>query len=294
MFNVEDAITQAADGRTVLIAGPTASGKSSLALRMAAETDLPIVNADALQVFSDWRILTARPSEEDEAAARHLLYGHVPGSHAYSTGEWLRDVAPILAEGPAIIVGGTGLNFSALIDGMADIPPVPEEIRQEAENRLHTDGVAALASELDSATRDRIDLNNPMRVFRAWTVQQATGRGLASWHDETPPPLLAPPYHAFVMHAPVDWLTPRIDMRFGQMLDAGILEEARANAPGFSPDLPSAKAIGARELIEFVTNGGDAEELRTTIVTQTRQYAKRQRTWFRNRFSTWARIDPTG
>lgn len=255
---------------------------------------MPIVNADALQVFSDWKILTARPSEADENAAKHRLYGHVPGNRVYSTGAWLRDVAPILNEGPAIIVGGTGLNYSALLDGLAEIPEVPGDVFAEGEARLASEGVDTLAAELDARTQARIDLANPMRVFRAWTVQRATGRGLAAWHDKTPPPILAPPYHAFVLYAPVDWLTPRIETRFDLMMDAGLMEEVAANAPNFSLNRPSAKAIGARELIAYHHGSGTLSDVREAVIVQTRQYAKRQRTWFRNRFSTWDWIDPTG
>ena len=293
MINVEDAISRVSGDQTVLIAGPTATGKSALALEMAARTGVPIVNADALQVFADWRILTARPSKGDENTAVHCLYGHVPGGRVYSAGAWLRDVAPILDDGPAIIVGGTGLNFSSLLDGLAEIPDVPENVFAEGEARLAQEGVEALGRELDDATRARIDLANPMRVFRAWTVQKATGRGLASWHADTPPPLLKPPFQRFVLHAPVEWLTPRIAARFDLMLEAGLMEEVAANAPGFSTDLPSSKAIGARELVAYHQLGGDLDQVREAVIIQTRQYAKRQRTWFRNRFSTWVWIDPT-
>lgn len=174
--------------RPVLIAGPTASGKSALALEIAARQGGVIVNADAIQVFSDWRVLTARPSPEEEAQAPHRLYGHVPGSRAYSVGEWLRDLAPILAgsERP-IIVGGTGLYFTALTQGLAEIPATPPEIRGEAMARLAAGALPAMVAELDPETRARIDRNNPMRVQRAWEVLRATGRGLASWQAQTGP-----------------------------------------------------------------------------------------------------------
>ncbi|MEL7343568.1 MAG: tRNA (adenosine(37)-N6)-dimethylallyltransferase MiaA [Pseudomonadota bacterium] len=293
MINVEDAIAKARDAKTVLIAGPTASGKSALALRIAEQTGLPVVNADALQVFEDWRILTARPSKQDEETAKHLLYGHLPGDSAYSTGAWLRDLAPIIAAGPAIIVGGTGLNFSALLDGLAEIPSIPKSIFAQGQERLQAEGVDALARELDALTASRIDLANPMRVFRAWTVQQATGRGLADWQAQTPPPLLRPPFHAFALHAPVDWLNARIEARFDLMMEAGLMDEVAANARDFSPERPSAKAIGARELVAYYTSGGALDDVRQAVIVQTRQYAKRQRTWFRNRFSTWDWIDRT-
>jgi len=277
----------------VLIAGPTASGKSALAMEIALARGGRIVNADALQVFSDWRILTARPSARDEALVPHHLYGHVPGDRSYSVGGWLRDLAPFLQGERPIIVGGTGLYFTALTEGLADIPPTPDDIRAEADARLAAEGAEALLAELDAATASRIDSLNPVRVQRAWEVQRATGRGLAAWQDETGPPLLpldrAVP---LVFEAPRDWLSPRIAQRFDAMLDAGVLDEARANAPGWSPALPSAKAIGAADLVAHVRGQIPLGEARTRILTLTRQYAKRQRSWFRGRMSAWLPVGP--
>ena len=173
----------------VLIAGPTASGKSALAIDIATAQGRTVVNADALQVFGDWRVLTARPSVEEEAIAPHALYGHIPGTVAYSVGHWLRDLAPLL-EQPSVIVGGTGLYFAALTEGLADIPPTPDAIRQEASERLQSAGIPALLDDLDAETASRIDQQNPMRVQRAWEVLKATGRSLADWQDDTGPPLL--------------------------------------------------------------------------------------------------------
>ncbi|CAG0910808.1 unnamed protein product, partial [Cyprideis torosa] len=244
-------VTALPDGQPVLIAGPTASGKSALALRVAEEIGGRIINADAIQVFSNWRILTARPDEMDEQRAEHRLYGHVPGDMPYSVGQWLREIGPLLNDGKRpIVVGGTGLYFTALTEGLAEIPPTPEEIRNGANTLMETHGHVWMAEQLDAKTQDRIDLNNPVRVQRAWEVLRATGRGLASWQDDTPPPLL--PLQrtcAVVMDAPKEWLTPRIEKRFDAMLDAGALEEARANLADWSPDHPSSKAIGASELI---------------------------------------------
>jgi tRNA dimethylallyltransferase len=279
--------------RPVLIAGPTASGKSALALEIAAFTGGPVVNADALQVFADWRILTARPTEADEARHRHALYGHVPGTEAYSVGHWLRDLVPFL-DGPApVIVGGTGLYFTALTEGLAEIPPTPEAVRAEAMARIGAEGAGALLAELDPGTAGRIDRANPMRIQRAWEVLTATGRGLADWQDETGPALL--PLDAvqpLLLEAPKDWLTPRIARRFEGMLEAGVLEEARANAPGFHPALPSAKAIGAAELVAHVRGEMPLEDAREAVLTATRQYAKRQRSWFRARMRDWRALRP--
>ena len=167
--------------RPVLIAGPTASGKSALALAIAEARGGVIVNADALQVFANWRVLTARPPAADLARAPHALYGHVPGDADYSVGHWLRDLRPLLARRP-IIVGGTGLYFTALTEGLADIPPVPPGIRTEANALPLADMLAAL----DPPTRDRIDGNNRARVQRAFEVLRSTGRGLAAWQQDTP------------------------------------------------------------------------------------------------------------
>nr|WP_288942644.1 tRNA (adenosine(37)-N6)-dimethylallyltransferase MiaA [uncultured Roseovarius sp.] len=279
--------------RPVLIAGPTASGKSALALRIAAQSGGVIVNADAIQVFDNWRILTARPSPEDEAQAPHALYGHVPGDADYSVGHWLRDVAPLLQGGARpIIVGGTGLYFSALTEGLADIPATPETVRTDANERMAQDGIEALLAEIDAATRARIDTRNPMRVQRAWEVLQTTGRGLADWQDDTPPPLLPlPECTALVVEADKDWLNARIARRFDRMLDQGALEEARANLPGWTPSLLSAKAIGAPELIAHLRGEMTLDQASEAATIATRQFAKRQRTWFRSRMRAWQTID---
>lgn len=278
--------------RPVLIAGPTASGKSALALAIAARQGGRIVNADALQVFSNWRILTARPSPEEEAQAPHALYGHVPGDAPYSVGHWLREIAPLLRSGPRpIVVGGTGLYFTALTEGLAEIPATPPDIRAEGDALP----LAALLAALDPEQKARIDRANRARVQRAWEVARATGRPLWRWQEETPPPLL--PLSAaqpLLVEAPKDWLTPRIERRFAAMLAAGALEEARANLPGWNPALPSARAIGAPELIAHLMGEITLDEAARRAVISTRQYAKRQRSWFRARMKAWPGVDMTG
>ncbi|RZW09932.1 MAG: tRNA (adenosine(37)-N6)-dimethylallyltransferase MiaA [Rhodobacteraceae bacterium] len=278
--------------RPVLIAGPTASGKSALATAIARRSGGPIVNADALQVYGDWRVLTARPSPADEAALPHRLYGHIPGDRAYSVGDWLRDVAPLLLDGPPpVIVGGTGLYFTALTEGLADIPVTPDNVRAEALDRLADEGAVGLLAELDAETARRIDQSNPMRVQRAWEVLRTTGRGLAAWQDDTGPPLLPlETAQALLIDAPKDWLTPRIEARFDQMLLQGALDEARRNAPGWHSGLPSAKAIGAAELVAHVRGEMPLEAARDAAITLTRQYAKRQRSWFRARMKNWRHL----
>jgi tRNA dimethylallyltransferase len=286
----DDLIGSIPRDRPVLIAGPTASGKSALALRIA-EAGGVIVNADALQVFDAWPLLTAQPSPEDRALAPHRLVGHLPFDATYSAGDWLRDVAPLLAGERPIIVGGTGLYLSALTEGLAEIPPVPPEVRAEANALLAEAGLRAMVAGLDARTRERIDLLNPMRVQRAWEVLRATGRGLASWQAETPPPLLPLARTApLLVDAPKEWLDSRIERRFDAMLAAGALDEARAEAPRWDPTLQSAKAIGARELVAHLRDEITLAEARAAAIVATRQYAKRQRTWFRARMGAWQRI----
>lgn len=285
---MRDLIKSLDRSRPVLIAGPTASGKSALALEIAGVLGGPIVNADALQVYSDWRVLTARPSPADEAAWPHALYGHIPGTDAYSVGAWLTEVRAYLGDKPPLIVGGTGLYFTALTEGLADIPATPPEIRDQAMARIATEGAAALLAELDPETANRIDRANPMRIQRAWEVLKSTGRGLAAWQDKTGPPLL--PLSAvqpLLIDAPKDWLTPRIETRFDLMIASGALEEARQNAPDWHLGLPSAKAIGAAELIAHVKGEMTLDAARDAAIIATRQYAKRQRSWFRARMKDW-------
>nr|WP_240705280.1 tRNA (adenosine(37)-N6)-dimethylallyltransferase MiaA [Pacificoceanicola onchidii] len=278
----------------VLIAGPTASGKSALALALAQDQGGVIVNADAIQVYENWRILTARPSEEEERAAPHALYGHIPYDTPYSVGDWLRAVADLMRSGERLIItGGTGLYFTALTEGLADIPPTPPQLRAEGEAFLKDAGLDAVCATLDSETRSRIDVQNPARVMRAWEVLQTTGKGLAQWQDQTPPPLLPlDRAQTALFDAPKDWLTPRIETRFDKMIAAGALDEARANRATWSPDLPSAKAIGAAELIAVLREDMSLQQATDRATILTRQFAKRQRTWFKARMKAWSRIHP--
>lgn len=277
----------------VLIAGPTASGKSGMALAIAAQTGREIVNADALQVFDGWRILTARPGPQDHAITPHALYGHIARDQDYSVGQWLRDLEPYLRRRPApIIVGGTGLYFSALTEGLADIPPTDAAIRARATDVLTEHGLERLLEDLDADTRARLDIQNPMRVQRAWEVQQQTGRGLSAWHAATQAPKLPLSRAiALVLDADREWLSNRIAHRFENMLSLGVLDEARAMAPDWDPTHASSKAIGAAELLAHLQGALDLCDAKDAVLLQTRRYAKRQRTWFRNRMSLWPRLD---
>jgi tRNA dimethylallyltransferase len=280
--------------RPVLIAGPTASGKSALAAEIVARGGGVIVNADALQVYARWRILTARPSEAEESTLPHALYGHIGNDVPYSVGHWVREVAQVLAGGlRPVIVGGTGLYFSALTDGLAVVPPVPAMVRAQADARRLSGDVAGMLAELDTQTAARIDPLNPARVQRAWEVQQATGRGLADWQDNTGPALLPlDAVHTIVLRPDRDWLGARIDLRFDTMIAAGALDEVSANMDGWDAALPSSRAIGAPELIAHLRGECGLQDAVAAAKLATRQYAKRQRTWFRNRMKDWIPLIP--
>ena len=279
--------------RPVLIAGPTASGKSALALRIAQALGGAVVNADALQVWSCWRVLTARPSPEDEAAAPHLLYGHVAPGRAYSVGDWLAEVAGLLKQNrPLVIAGGTGLYLTALTSGLAVIPPVPPQIRAEGDAWLARGGLSGMVEALDARTRAGLDLRNPARVQRAWEVLRATGRGLADWQAETPSPLVAPEAaQRIVLQMDRDRLARRIARRFDAMLDAGALEEVRQALPLWQPGAQWTRAIGAAELKDHLEGRATLAEARERAIIATRQYAKSQRIWFRNRMRGWPTLE---
>lgn len=287
------------DADPILIAGPTASGKSALALRLAQDLGGCVINADALQVYAEWRALTARPDARDLACAHHALYGHVPAETAYSVGAWLRDVARALDDCAAaglrpIVVGGTGLYFDALTRGLAEIPPPSPQARAEAEARLRSLGREGLFAELsarDPATAAAIDPMNPVRLIRAWEVLIETGRGLAAWRAETPPPMVA---HAarLALIPDRDALYARCDARFDAMLKDGALEEARRVAAlDLPPSAPAMQAVGAKELIAHLAGAMTLEQASSTAKQATRNYAKRQMTWLRNRMANWPRAD---
>ena len=276
--------------RPVLIAGPTASGKSALALAIARRQGGEIVNADASQVYGCWRILTARPSTEEEAEVPHHLYGHVPARADYSAGHWLREVSAVLGSGiRPIIVGGTGLYFHALTQGLSDIPPTPPEVRAEGDGL----SLAELVSGLDPRTSAGIDLANRARVQRAWEVLRATGRGLAAWQMQTPAPMLPlPPAQGIVFDVPKAWLNDRIGRRFDLMLSEGALDEVRAVLPEYDPSRPAHRIIGAPEIVALLRGELSPEAARDRAVIATRQFAKRQRTWFRSKMQGWTRYSP--
>ena len=275
----------------VLIAGPTACGKSALAMELAARDGRVIVNADALQVYSCWRVLTARPSAAEEAALPHALYGHVGREEVWSAGHWLRAVLPLLNR-PVVIVGGTGLYFMALVEGLAEVPAIPPAVRAEGD-ALRAADFPAMVAALDPATAARTDLSNPARVQRAWEVLRATGRGLADWQAAGNAPALPLALaEALVVRPEVDWLNGRIDRRFDAMMAAGALEEVRAELPFWDPVRPASRAIGAPELVGHLRGQLALGEAIEAAKLASRQYAKRQRTWFRSRMAGWRPVVP--
>ena len=283
--------------RVVLIAGPTASGKSALALELAEQFGGVIINADSMQVYRDLRILTARPSADDEKRAPHRLYGHVDAAENYSVGRWCRDVEETLAsvisqERVAILVGGTGLYFKALTTGLAAVPAIPAPIRADVRSRLQREGAPALHAELvglDPATAQRITVNDRSRISRALEVVLATGRPLSDWHREGLPPLLDAGHAARVfITCEHKELVHRIENRLATMLEAGALDEVRRLAArNLDRTLPAMKAHGVPWLIRHLAGEISLEEAVAGAVMDTRRYAKRQLTWFRNQMRDW-------
>ena len=276
----------------VLIAGPTGSGKSALAMALAARDGRVIVNADALQVYECWRVLSARPSISDEQALPHALYGHVGRECDYSVGAWLREVAGLLSR-PVVIVGGTGLYFRALTEGLAEIPPIPATIRAEADALRLSGQIDVMRAALDAATATKTDLLNPVRVQRAYEVQRATGRGMAAWQADTAAPILPLcDAQTLVLQPTVPWLDARIARRFSVMLEEGALDEVRAALPHWQPERPWARAIGAPEVVAHLRGEISLTAARDGAILASRQYAKRQRTWFRARMANWTQAIP--
>jgi tRNA dimethylallyltransferase len=286
----------------ILIAGPTASGKSALAIALARDLGGTIVNADSMQVYRDLRIITARPTPQEEAGVPHRLYGHVDAAENYSVGRWLADVRPVLREiGESarvpILVGGTGLYFKALTTGLSAVPPTPPDIRQAVRARMDRDGVAALHAEL--ARRDPstpVRPSDPTRVARALEVLEATGRPLSDWHREGVPPLLDASKAVKIFLAPErDALRKHIDARFDTMLAAGALDEVRALARRkLDPLLPAMKAHGVPWLIRHLNGEVSLEEAAEGGKNDTRRYTKRQFTWARHQLPDWTWMAPEG
>jgi tRNA dimethylallyltransferase len=279
----------------VLIAGPTASGKSAVAAALAMRIDGVVVNADSMQVYAEPRILTARPSEAEMAQVPHLLYGHVGAREHYSVGRYLADAAVALAQVQAmgkspIFTGGTGLYFNALTEGIAEMPAVPASVRKTAATRRRELGPEAFFAELaarDPETASRLHGSDTQRTLRAYEVIEATGKPLAYWQTQKSKPLLeGQSLIRFVMMPPREQLYARIDARFDDMIARGALDEARALSD-LDPSLPSAKILGLRELLAVASGAMTLADAKVLAKTATRQYAKRQMTWFRNQMDDW-------
>jgi tRNA dimethylallyltransferase len=278
--------------KAVLIAGPTASGKSALALAFAQANGGVVINADSMQVYRDLRVLTARPTAIEEARVPHRLYGTVDAAVNFSAGAYIEAASAALAEVQAegrvpVFVGGTGLYFKALLRGLSAVPPIAPEIREAVRARLARDGVAALHAELarhDPASADRLAPADRSRVARALEVVLGTGRPLADWHRDGLPPLLPEGSVVALFLAPErDELYRRIDARFGAMLASGALDEVAALAARkLDPLLPAMKAHGVPALISHLRGDLSLEEAAATGRADTRHYAKRQFTWFRH------------
>ncbi|MGZ3314498.1 MAG: tRNA (adenosine(37)-N6)-dimethylallyltransferase MiaA [Caulobacteraceae bacterium] len=283
----------------LLIAGPTASGKSALALRLAERLNGEIVNADALQLYADLRVLSARPTAEEEARAPHHLFGVADGADGWSVGRWLDAALPLLGDlaargRRAIVVGGTGLYFRALTKGLADIPAVPAAVRQAAAETWECLGEDAFRQALaarDPAAAARIAAGDRQRLLRAFEVAEATGKALSDWQADTTPPLSAGQWRAVVLEPDRQTLYARCDARFAAMVEAGALEEVRALiARRLDPLAPVMKAVGVRELAAHLAGELTLAEAVALAQQETRRYAKRQLTWFRNQTPEWERL----
>lgn len=284
-----------------LIAGPTASGKSRLALEMAERTGAAIVNADSQQLYADLRVLSARPTAEEETRAEHRLYGVADAADAWSVGRWSRAVTPVLAElaaagRPALLAGGTGLYFTALTKGLADIPDVPVEIRDAAGAAFDAEGEAVFRrqlAEVDAAAEARIEAGDRQRLARAWAVARHTGRALSDWTADTTPLLAPGSWTGLVVEPEREALYANCDLRVARMVEAGALDEVRALAArGLDPALPAMKAVGVREFAAHLAGETTLDAAVEATRQATRNYAKRQLTWFRNQTPEWVRTRP--
>ncbi|WP_425500651.1 tRNA (adenosine(37)-N6)-dimethylallyltransferase MiaA [Phyllobacterium pellucidum] len=287
--------------QAILIAGPTASGKSALALRLAREAGGVIVNTDSMQVYDILNLLTARPSAHDLEIAPHYLYGHVPPAFSYSTGRWLADVEALLgraelSDKPVVFVGGTGLYFRALLGGLSAMPDIPAEIRahwrrhdaEHGANKLH-----AILAGKDPLAASILRPSDSQRIVRALEVIDASGRSIVDWQKETGRPLIDPrTTRKIVIDPDRAWLGERIAMRFQTMMTSGAIEEvSQLLALQLPNELPAMRAIGVKEIAEVIEGRSSAEEAANRAIVATRQYAKRQMTWFRNQLGDdWERL----
>lgn len=286
--------------RAILIAGPTASGKSAAAVAIAERLDGVVINADSKQVYRDLHVLSARPSAADESRVPHALYGFVPAAEAYSAGRWLDDVGRAIADARhlgrmPIITGGTGLYFKALLEGLPEIPDIPETVRARwRQLALDNPGqeLHAMLQERDPEMASRLRPSDPQRLVRALEVHDATGRSLAAWQSDPAEPLLDEEQVARIfVSLPRETLYERIDRRFEAMLKEGALDEVKALArQKLDSELPVMRALGVRPLMAFLAGELDREAAVTRAKTETRRYAKRQLTWAKSNMIAWNRV----
>jgi tRNA dimethylallyltransferase len=285
--------------RIWLIAGPTASGKSALALRLAQATGGEIVNADSMQLYADLRVVTARPSVGEEAQAPHHLFGTVDAADGWSVGRWLRAATEVLREiaargRPAILVGGTGLYFRALTHGLADVPKIPAEFRRRAEAEYEALGEDAFRARLagpDPAAAQRIAPGDRQRLVRAWEVYAATETPLSDWQSTGEPAVAPGTWRPVTLVPPREALYARCDARLAAMVEAGALDEVRALAArDLDPALPVMKAVGVREFASHLRGEIPLPAALAAAQQQTRNYAKRQTTWMRGQMADWPRL----
>lgn len=282
----------------LLIAGPTASGKSELALKLAKKHNGVIINTDSMQVYSILRVLTARPDADEVALAPHYLYGEISPSTSYSTGQWLRDVEKLLNQlgsVPIIFVGGTGLYFQALLGGLSQMPTIPDDIRQkwrQLADMGHISDIYRQLQEVDALTAARFAPQDHQRIVRAMEVYEATGKSITWWQNNKTTPLIGEA-QKYVLSPPRDLLYQRINTRFDHMIEKGALDEVKAlKSCNLAPQLPAMKAIGVPELSLVLDGKMRAEDAIETAKMQTRRYAKRQTTWFKNQLDdSWERLE---
>lgn len=282
----------------ILIHGPTASGKTKLAIALAKRLDGEIINADAMQVYADLDVLTARPDAEEKAAAPHHLFGHVDAATRYSAGAWSKDAAAKIAELQGqgkvpIIVGGTGLYLMALTDGLSEIPPIPETARREARDRVAKDQAGTYADLVarDPGAKERIDPQDKQRTARALEVLIATGRPISSFHGEQAPVLKPGEWVGAALTPPREQLYARIDARVDIMMKQGALEEARRLwQRKLDPELPAMRAHGMPGFVDYFDGRISLADALERCKRDTRRYAKRQMTWIAHQFTLWPRI----
>ena len=288
------------DLRPILIAGPTASGKSGLALRLAEQLGGVVINADSMQVYRELRILTARPTHDDEARVPHALYGFVSGAESYSAGRYATDVARVLEEVKRegrrpIIVGGTGLYFKALTEGLSPIPAIPDDVRAHWRSVAAEHGGGRMHDELvkrDPLMAQRLASGDTQRIVRALEVLDATGTSLAEWQRLPRQPVLdTGSTISLLVGVEREELARRIDARFRAMVQTGGLDEVlQLKALQFDPALPLMAALGVRPLLAHLVGEASLEEAIAAGQMETRQYAKRQTTWARSNMIAWKSI----